>query len=413
MSDTRWKNGPFGPGARSQATWTTRRNVLVVVHHLTAATRLADVLPLFEPDPRVQVLFTVPPASPLSRGAARHVSGLDAVVLDWEQATSHRFDLAVAAGLGGLDELHAPVLALEHGSGPGKVRPRRDGFGAPAERDPSRTAAGLVTRGRVVPAMIGIPHERVRAVLARTAPAAAGAARLVGDPAFDRILASLPERRSYRRALGAGDGDKLVFLSSTWRPHSLLGSHHDLPARLSEELAPHGFRVVAAPHPGIWAWHGRRQVRAWMTEAERHGALLLPPENGWQAAIVASDVVVGDHGSVTYYAAAAGRPVLLAAFPHEDVVPASHSELLGRAAPRLHTDRAFLPQVRACAEEHVPERAAWFSSLLTSAPGDAARLLRTAIYQLMDLPEPGRPAACPPVPPPVPLAPLFAGAWGR
>ncbi|WP_017597668.1 hypothetical protein, partial [Nocardiopsis lucentensis] len=338
MTDIRWRTGPFGPGARSQATLRTERTVLAVAHHLTAATRLADVLPLVEPDPRVQVVFTVPPTSPLAGGAARYVRGLDAVVLDWEQATAHEFDLAIAASLGGLEQLHAPVLTLEHGAGPGKIRPRRRGHGATATRDLSRTEAGLVTRGRVIPAMIGVPHERVREVLARVAPAAAPAAHVVGDPSFDRILAGLSRRDAYRRALGVGDGQTLVLLSSTWRPHSLLGRHHDLPARLSAELAPHDARVVAAPHPGIWEWHGRRQVRAWLSGAERHGALLLPPENGWQAAVVAADLVIGDHGSVSYYAAAAGRPVLLAAFPSEDVVPASHSDLLGRSVPRLDTD---------------------------------------------------------------------------
>ncbi|MFC7740294.1 hypothetical protein ACFQXA_03960 [Nocardiopsis composta] len=60
---------------------------------------------------------------------------------------------------------------------------------------------------------------------------------------------------------------------------------------------------------------------------------LIPPEQGWQAALVAADAVIGDHGSVTYYAAALGRPVLLAAFDEGEVLPGSHIDLLGRAAP--------------------------------------------------------------------------------
>ncbi|MFI6578533.1 hypothetical protein ACIBFB_22345 [Nocardiopsis sp. NPDC050513] len=381
-----------------QATWRTDRTVLVVVHHLTAATRLADVLPLFESDPRVQVVFTVPPFSRAARSGAQYVDRLGAAVLDWERATSRRFDLAVAASLGGLEQLDAPVLTLEHGAGPGKLRARHSGDGPEAPREViGSSLSGLVFQGRVVPAMIGVPHHRQRSVLARHVPQAVEVAHVVGDPTFDRVLAGLPEREGYRRALGVAEGQTLVFVSSTWWSHSLLGRMPDLPGRLAAELAPHGARVVTAVHPGVHAVHGHRQVRAWMGDAVG----LLPPEGGWHAAIAACDTVIGDHGSVTYYAAAAGRPVLLAQFPDEDVVPASHTDLLGRAVPRLDAGRPFLPQVRACAEEHVPERGEWFASMLTSAPGDAARLLREAVYRLMDLPEPERPAVAPPVPPPV------------
>ncbi|MEV2276931.1 hypothetical protein AB0I72_15250 [Nocardiopsis sp. NPDC049922] len=406
MNDIRQRGGP---GVNFQATWRTDRTVLAVVHHLTAATRLADVLPLFESDPRVQVVFTVPPFSRAARSGAAYVDRLGAAVLDWEQATSRRFDLAVAASLGGLEQLDAPVLTIEHGSGPGKLRARHSGEGPEAPREIiGSSLSGLVFQGRIVPAMIGIPHHRQRSVLARHVPQAVEVAHVVGDPTFDRVLASLPERDTYRRALGVSEGQTLVFVSSTWWSHSLLGRMPDLPGRLAAELAPHGVRVVTAVHPGVHAVHGHRQVRAWMGDAVG----LLPPEGGWQAAIAACDVVVGDHGSVTYYAAAAGRPVLLAQFPHEDVVPASHTDLLGRAVPRLDAERPFLPQVRACAREHVPERAEWFTSMLTSAPGDAARLLREAVYRLMGLPEPDRPAVALPVPPPV-LSPSLLGQEQR
>jgi hypothetical protein len=52
--DERWMPGPFGLDARRAATYSPERTVLTVVHHMTAATRLADIAPLLECDRRIQ-----------------------------------------------------------------------------------------------------------------------------------------------------------------------------------------------------------------------------------------------------------------------------------------------------------------------------------------------------------------------
>jgi hypothetical protein len=52
----------------------------------------------------------------------------------------------------------------------------------------------------------------------------------------------------------------------------------------------------------------------WLADCLRDGLRLIPPEAGSQATMIASDWVIGDHGSTTAYAAAQGCPVLLAEF---------------------------------------------------------------------------------------------------
>src|SRR5262245_64530695 len=110
MSYNEWIRGPFGLDAAKGATVPGHRKVLAVVHHLTAATRLADVLPLLENDRRIQVAYTVAPASIFHRGLAEYLRALGGLVLPWEQATQLGFDLAIAASHGMLENLHAPVL---------------------------------------------------------------------------------------------------------------------------------------------------------------------------------------------------------------------------------------------------------------------------------------------------------------
>src|SRR5690606_40631268 len=99
---------------------------------------------------------------------------------------------------------------------------------------------GLTAYGRLLPTVIGVPHERHRALLSASVPEAAEAVRVVGDPCHDRLLAGLAARDRYRRALGARPGDLLVLLTSTGGRHSLLGRRPDLPALVAAEARAAG-----------------------------------------------------------------------------------------------------------------------------------------------------------------------------
>src|SRR5580700_2829913 len=109
--------GPFGLDAQRGQTLRYQRTVLVVVHTVTAGTRLADVVPLLEPDLRVQVVFTYAPSALISGGVQEYLDRLGGVVVSWQQATQMPFDLALAASDGLLEWVHAPVMTMLHGVG--------------------------------------------------------------------------------------------------------------------------------------------------------------------------------------------------------------------------------------------------------------------------------------------------------
>jgi hypothetical protein len=393
--------GPFGLDAGKGGTCRHLRTVVAVVHHLTSAIRLADLVPLLEADRRIQVVYTQAPGSVFGAGVREYLQGLGAVVVPWCQVVQARFDLAVAASYGSLEQLHAPVLTVSHGVGFGKLTSRWEGPGPAAARDGAGAVrARLVYHGRVVPSAIMVAAQGHLTHLARNCREAAQVAVLAGDPCFDRLAASLPRRASYRAALGA-EGRPVIAVSSTWGRGSLLGRHPGLLSRMAEELSPDGYRIAAIVHPNTWAWHGRRQVLAWYGDCLRRGVLLVPPEEGWRGVLAAADVVIGDHGSVTCYAAAAGVPVLLASFPRGEIEPGSPPAMLGRIAARLCLRRPLGPQLaRAAAAWPHPGRAE-AAAQVTSVPGQAAQIIRTAMYRLLRLPEPGAPPPVLAVPAPV------------
>ncbi|MHC0432033.1 hypothetical protein ACX6XY_17870 [Streptomyces sp. O3] len=250
--------------------------------------------------------------------------------------------------------------------------------------------------------MLSHPEQLKR--LRAACPEAAPTAVLAGDPCYDRVLAALPQRDRFRRALGVGPGQRLIVASSTWAPRSLFGGGSDdllpwLLSHLATDLPTDEYRTAAVLHPNIWYGHGPGQVRAWLDTARRAGVEAIPPLDGWRQALIAADCVLGDHSSVTYYAASIGIPVLLGAFPLEDLDPHSPVAALGRTAPRLLPRGNLRAQIDRAIASHDPDRYKELAEQTSSSPGESAALLRRLFYGLMGLPEPeGHPALLDPLP---------------
>ncbi|WP_103564947.1 hypothetical protein [Actinomadura rubteroloni] len=370
----------------------TERRVLAVARTLTSATRVLDALTVFDGDRRVEVAFTLHEGSAFSPGAGRFLSEYGAPVIPWRDAARERFDLAVAAtSNGALHRLRAPLVIMPHGAGHNRIVPSATG-----RRD---VASGLAPRqltrwGRPVPALIALSHPEQLERLRRSCPAAVGRAAVVGDPCFDRIVGSLPLREVYRSALGVAPGQRLTVVSSTWGPHSLFAAHVGSLGRWVADLPVDAHRVALVLHPNIWGRYGAPQIRTWLRDALEAGLALIPPEEGWRAALVAADDLIGDHGSVTYYGAALGRPVLLAAFGDAELDPASPLMALRAACPRLERTRPLHAQLGALHPPRLP------GDILTHH-GEAMANLASALYRTLRLTPPADPPAVPSVPAPV------------
>jgi hypothetical protein len=400
MSCEEWVQGPFGLDAGKGRTFRYQRTVLMVVHSVTAGYRIADVAPLLESDRRIQVTWTRAP-SLFSAGVRDFLRSLGGVAVPWRQAIQSRFDMAVAASHGSLEQVHAPVLVVPHGVGFSKYPSVWPGSGPAVRRELRETDCDrLIYHGRVVPARIAVATDAQLERLQCECPPAAAVTAVAGDPCLDRLVASMPLRHAYRTALGTGRRT-LVAVSSTWGPGSLLEQCPELLPRLAAELPRGRYQLAAIAHPNVWQWHGRRQVTAWYADSIRRGLLVLPPEQEWRSVVAAADVLIGDHGSVPCYAAAAGIPVVLAVFPAGEVDPRSQVAYLAKAAPRLRLNEPIAPQLDRAAMAWCPELYAAINGKVTSAPGQSARIIRTVMYQLMGLSEPTSSCAAPePVPVP-------------
>jgi hypothetical protein len=257
-------------------------------------------------------------------------------------------------------------------------------------------APWLTWYGRLVPAMVGLSHVDLRGVLAEQCPQALPAARVIGDLCLDRLAVSRSHRRHYRESLEIGGNQRLVAVSSTWGPHSMFATSFALLGDLVSELPPEDYVVVAGFHPALWFGHGPRQVLAWLREQRRRGLRLINPQ-GWRALVAAADVVIGDHGSATVYAAAAGVPVLLTPAAPDSVRAGSAAGQLAATAPALRRGQPLARQISDAVTAARVGGLASIASRITSEPGRAASLVRMHMYRLLRLPEPSTPAETAPI----------------
>lgn len=330
------------------------RTVLFVIHNGTTLDRLLDVAEVFANDLRVRVVVTSDLSDPFAEGLPEQVASTGLAAVPWSEATGRRWDLIVSASHHGpLDELQGPLLTLAHGAGFGKYAPgTRSVFGLDAEWL-------LDSDGRPVAAALGLARPYELAAAAETAV-------VVGDPCFDH-LSSLNT-----------DGPGTVVVTSTWGHPALLGANPGI----IREVVEAGYDTRLILHPNIWARHGEHQIRLWLRKSLENGLTLVPPLRSWRRELAAAGHVIGDHGSVTVYGAALGKPTLLAAFPDDDVVPGSPAHRLGELAARYEPGIAIGVQLDKAVGH--PE----LTELVTAVPGESAARLRATCYRLLNLEEP-------------------------
>ncbi|WP_125789552.1 hypothetical protein [Amycolatopsis sp. WAC 01375] len=374
------------PGSRSREPWGTfscDRTVLVVARTLTSAYRLLEAWALFRDDFRVRLLFTVNDTSAFSDGVEDVLRRAGARLVPWEAVREKEvtYDLVLSASENiDFHDVSKHTVVLPHGLGFNKFVPDSNGDGM--------RLAGLPPESvlQAGDATVVLSHPEQRHQLKAVSPASEHHTEVVGDPTLARLLSSRGLRDRYREAFGA-TGRTLVVLASTWRPDSLLGRWHALPSQLLAELPVDRYQVCVVVHPNVWSFYGRAQIEWWFSSALEAGLVLLPPDSGWQAALVAADQVIIDHGSLGLFAAALDKPLLHAGASAEIVAGTPPDRLL-RETVELDRNASLRDQLDRCRDAHRSGRFRSITDRVFAHTSEADTNLRNLIYRKLDLETP-------------------------
>jgi hypothetical protein len=371
---------PWWAAACGVQTYGVRRVVLVVVHTVAAGERLLPVAHAIEGEPGVQVVFSQPPGS-TGNQVADFLTATEALITPWQRAAHELFDLVIAASPISISTLRGPLLLLPEVSTEGEIVDHIGRRCAPAL---NRLLRQRADRSDTV--VVGLPHSAAVAALRAAAPDTGQHATVVGDPAYDLLLDTLANRRLHRDRLGIRSDERMGLVVSTRGPDSLLGRSPAVLRRIVAELPARGDRLVCHLHPDIWVRHGRRQVLAWAGPLVRDRMRFLRLGQCWHAPVAAADYVIGDHGAVTAYAAATGKPVYLA-----NPVPTTTVNSLGEAVARYGT--TLDPAVPLAAQfDWTARPCAPVARLVTSVPSRSVDLLRAECLRLLRITDSARQA---------------------
>jgi hypothetical protein len=388
------------PATYPQGGWQTlpaKVTGVVVVHTLVSLLRMLDYATLLESDPRIRLEWTIAPDR-FNMGVANLLDRLGVAVVPWAETLIRPYDFAITTSLHQVEFLQAKKkFAAPHGCGYGKKYPS---WLWPAHE--TAPVYGLDREslldedGRPVFDAVVVPHRNDLRVLEQQCPEAAHAAVIGGDLAFDRLLASQAFRDRYRHDFGVRRQQTLVAVSSTWGCESLLRHFPDLPARLMHEL-PANHRVIMTMHPAAWYEHGPRQMRAYMRDAYEAGLDFIGPDADWRPLLAAADLFIGDHTSLSSYAAASGVPVLLSHYAQDEIAPTSLIAEVAKHSPRFDPAKPLMDQL-AAAREAGPTQQKVALARISSELGRGAAVVRKALYDLIGISEPSTPPRVDPVP---------------
>ncbi|NKZ02940.1 hypothetical protein HGB48_04125 [Actinomadura latina] len=335
-----------------------RRTVLVVVGSPVPGQPALDVARLAGTDPRLRVLLAAAPG-PSSAAVEVMLKDAGAAPLPWSELADGDVGLVVTAHRVPARPPGAPLIAL-----PGTI---------PAE-----------VKHRPAPAVFTYAHHLDR-------PPDAEDGHVVGDSDHDRLVASLPLRDFYRRALGVGGRRGLVVVAlpaAGGAGACVRCGPLDVVRRLLAELPSDRYHVLGVPEPRGDRCPGGPGLAVHL----RAGLSLMPPEADWRAALVAADWILGPPGPITRYGTVTGVPVLMTGPPPGDA--------LRLLAARLAAHRPVRPQLTEAAARWRPERVRPVLGRITSEPGRFDRNVRSLMYGLLRLPQPATIPVADPVSPP-------------
>lgn len=358
------------------------RYLLVVVRTHTSLDRVLELLEVVGQGVSLAIKFVLDTGSSFAREVGAKLRALGAEEVSWETARRTHWDAIFAAHvdhqLAELTELSGNLFLIPHGIGYNRRRLASTG-GRPGPAGLS--SFELTASGRVFPALIGLSSDEQRS---RMCEEARDRGIVIGDMVLDKLMAHADLKPYFQQDLKIGDR-KLVVVSSTWGRQSTFATQRQIITRLVADLPADEYAVALVLHPNIWWGESRFEIKVHLRDALDSGLLLID-HTTWQGAIIAADLVVGDHGSVTGYAVGMGRPVLVAADGSAELDDNSPLSSLHAALPHISGEKPLREQVERALNEHHPEAWKPYTDMLFELPGEGLAAAANALRGLMGLP---------------------------
>lgn len=344
---------------------------------------LDDVQGVFESDERIDFTVTHSPGGIQSRDAIEekcHAAGIP--YLPFIRVRWQTWDLMVFADHDAMDRFPdcVPKVRLGHGICGSKLV-----NGVPYRHAPQ----WIEYRGKVFYSRMFEASDYAVQLAVRHNPKLKGIAVACGDLAADRMLALRVEREVIRTSMGYSENDFVILVQSTYGETSLMES-------VGRELISHcvvlahskDWRFILQTHPHHWT--GPRATshpfgQFLSAQEDKPGITVIRNGEGWAPAMVASDMVITDHTSLSMTYALLGKPMLFVDVPGTTLIEGNPGQRLAKVLPKLSTPGCLAEDIARARSAFPREQVAEIAKDILSYPGEAAERIRNEVCSLLAL----------------------------
>ena len=301
--------------------------------------------------------------------------------LPFPKARRRAWDLIVFADHDDMERfpVNVPKVRISHGIYGSKLVD-----GVPYRYDPR----WVEHRGRVFYSRMFEPSEAaVRFGVAHN-PRLEGILVAVGDLAADCMLALRGQRDAIREAHAYGPGDRVVLLQSTYGPTSLMETiGRELVAECVRLAATGRWRFILQTHPHHWSG-ARPDVppcgAMLLAQEGKPGIRIIHQGEDWATHMIASDMVITDHTSLSMTYALLGKPMLFVD-GRAELIEGNPGQRLAAVLPKLGAPETLEPDLLAALESLPEKQVKEITGDILSYPGEAAERVRREVYELLGL----------------------------
>ena len=275
------------------------------------------------------------------------------------------------------DKGSPPLLMTGHG-GQGKTFGGGQPYGF-------RRSSILDITGKSKYACIFETRESDRLAVIKLVPELKNIVKTVGSWQYDEIQEKAKNRAGYRKGFGFNGKDRVIFVISSWGKDCLL---NQMGGPLIEECIDLSgkYKFIFSVHPNEYKDCGDGQ-RVWGNELQKlrkYGILVREPEEDIAPYLVASDVVICDHSSVSQQAGLLEKRMIFPPIKPCLIWSESVTRKLIDISPTMNRPEDLdellrFPPQRGAVDRHE------IAKQINPTPGEYATRARKEVYRLLKL----------------------------
>lgn len=216
-------------------------------------------------------------------------------------------------------------------------------------------------------------------------PAFSDVVTVVGNLKCDLILEQSRQRDDIRCKLGVNPDEKLILVASTFGPNCLFNVVGDALLAEIDRLSGQ-YRFVLTIHPLEYAanlpnkpsWGERLSV------FKDKGCLVITPGESWEPYMIASDVIITDHTSLSLYGLVLEHPYIFSPIPDTVISQETLTWQLRKFSPILNSDVSNLQEcLHTALYEYPYNELGSLRAKCLPLNGQAKSLVRAAVFRLL------------------------------